>query len=125
MKALFEPNSIAVVGATSEEVRNDFELTMDNVASHVSGAKLNGVTVCQMVKGKAVLVGMTRDGQFVPVVPFGLSGVFVPIEKDVSQHIAPLTHHNVDSMIKSIKSYTILTGARGGKMADVHSQCRR
>ncbi len=94
---------------------------MSKVSSHVPGAKLNGVTVCQMVKGKEVLVGMTRDEQFGPVITFGLGGVFVEIMKDVSQRIAPLTNHNVDSMIKSIKSYPILTGARGGKMADVHS----
>ena len=105
-----------VVGAASEEaVRNDFELMMSRVASRVPGAKLNGVTVCQMVKGKEVLVGMTRDEQFGPVITFGLGGVFVEIMKDVSQRIAPLTHYNVDSMIKSIKSYSILTGARGGK----------
>ena len=111
-----------VVGAASEEaVRNDFELMMAKVASRVPGAKINGVTVCQMVKGKEVLVGMTRDEQFGPVITFGLGGVFVEIMKDVSQRIAPLTHYNVDSMIKSIKSYPILTGARGGKMADVHS----
>jgi acetyltransferase len=111
-----------VVGAASEEaVRNDFELMMAKVGSRVPGAKINGVTVCQMVKGKEVLVGMTRDEQFGPVITFGLGGVFVEIMKDVSQRIAPLTNHNVDSMIKSIKSYPILTGARGGKMADVHS----
>jgi acetyl coenzyme A synthetase (ADP forming)-like protein len=111
-----------VVGAASEEaVKNDFELMMSKVASRVPGAKLNGVTVCQMVKGKEVLVGMTRDEQFGPVITFGLGGVFVEIMKDVSQRIAPLTLYNVESMIKSIKSYPILTGARGGKMADVHS----
>ena len=64
-----------VVGAASEEaVRNDFELMMSRVASRMPSAKLNGVTVCQMVKGKEVLVGMTRDEQFGPVITFGSGG---------------------------------------------------
>ncbi len=41
--------------------------------------------------------------------------------KDVSQRIAPLTEHNIDTMIRSIRSYPILTGARGGKTADIGS----
>ena len=111
-----------IVGAKSdEEVKTGFELMMMRVGARVPSAKLNGVTVCQMVKGKEVLVGMTKDEQFGPVITFGLGGVFVEIMKDVSQRIAPLTRQNVDNMIKSIKSYAILTGARGGKAADIES----
>jgi len=74
-----------------------------------------------MVKGKEVLIGMTRDEQFGPVITFGLGGVFVEIMKDVTQSIAPLTRSNVDNMVKSIRSYAILTGARGGRAADIKS----
>jgi len=111
-----------IVGVSSEEaVRQGFELMMNRVSTNVPGAHINGVTICQMVKGKEVLIGMTRDPQFGPVITFGLGGVFVEIMKDVTQRIAPLTRSNVDSMIRSIKSYAILTGARGGKAADVES----
>jgi len=111
-----------MVGVNSEEgVRQAFELMMSKVRSRVPGATLNGITICQMVKGKEVLMGMTRDEQFGPVITFGLGGVFVEIMKDVSQRIAPLTRHDVDSMVRSIRSYPILTGARGGKAADIES----
>jgi acetyl coenzyme A synthetase (ADP forming)-like protein len=111
-----------MVGVASEEAaRMSFELMMSKVKAHVPNARLNGVTVCQMVKGREVLIGMTRDEQFGPVITFGLGGVFVEIMKDVTQRIAPLTEHNVDTMIRSIKSYPILTGARGGKAADISS----
>jgi acetate---CoA ligase (ADP-forming) len=111
-----------VVGVNTEDgVRQHFELMMSKVRSRVPGASLNGITICQMVKGKEVLLGMTRDEQFGPVITFGLGGVFVEIMKDVTQRIAPLTKHDVDTMVRSIRSYPILTGARGGKAADIVS----
>jgi len=111
-----------VVGVNSEDgVRQHFELMMSKVSSRVPGAVLNGITICQMVKGKEVIMGMTRDEQFGPVITFGLGGVFVEIMKDVSQRIAPLTKYDVDTMVKSIRSYPILTGARGGKASDMES----
>jgi acetyltransferase len=111
-----------MVGVSSEEaVRQAFELMMSKVRSRVPGAALNGITICQMVKGKEVLMGMTRDEQFGPVITFGLGGVFVEIMKDVAQRIAPLTRHDVDTMVRSIRSYPVLTGARGGKAADIGS----
>ncbi len=111
-----------MVGVSSEEgVRQGFELMMSKVRSRVPGAALNGITICQMVKGKEVLMGMTRDEQFGPVITFGLGGVFVEIMKDVVQRIAPLTRQDVDTMVRSIRSYPILTGARGGKAADIES----
>ena len=104
-----------MVGIGSESaVRQSFELMMSKVRSRVPGATINGITICQMVKGKEVLMGMTRDEQFGPVITFGLGGVFVEIMKDVAQRIAPLTRHDVDTMVRSIRSYAILTGARGG-----------
>jgi acetyltransferase len=111
-----------VVGVNSEEaVKAHFELMLSKVKARVPGALINGITICQMVKGKEVLMGMTRDEQFGPVITFGLGGVFVEIMKDVSQRIAPLTKHDVDTMVRSIRSYPILTGARGGKAADINS----
>jgi len=110
------------VGVSSEDaVKAEFELMVSKVSARVPGAQINGVTICQMVKGKEVLIGMTRDDQFGPVITFGLGGVFVEIMKDVTQSIAPLTRANVDTMVRSIRSYAILTGARGGKAADIES----
>lgn len=111
-----------IVGvSTAEDVRMDFELMMSKVTARLPSAHINGVTICQMVKGREVLIGLTRDEQFGPVITFGLGGVFVEIMKDVTQRIAPLTKEDVDTMVRSIKSYPILTGARGGKAADLNS----
>ena len=62
---------------------------------------------------------MVRDDQFGPVMTFGLGGIFVEIMKDVSHAIVPLSERKVDEMIRSIRAYPMLAGARGRKRADI------
>ncbi|HEY3418932.1 MAG TPA: acetate--CoA ligase family protein [Methanomassiliicoccales archaeon] len=102
-----------------DEVRAQFQLIMARVSSRMPQARIDGVSLERMVKGREVIVGMVRDNQFGPVVTFGLGGIFVEIMRDVSQRIAPLTRQDVISMIQSIKAYPILTGARGRRPADI------
>jgi acyl-CoA synthetase (NDP forming) len=64
-------------------------------------------------------VGMVRDEQFGPVLTFGLGGIFVEIMKDVTQGIAPLDRADVERMVRSIRAYPMLTGARGRRPGDV------
>ena len=104
---------------SDEEVRAQFQLIMSRVSSKMPQARLDGVSLERMVKGREVIVGMVRDDQFGPVVTFGLGGIFVEIMRDVSQRIAPLTGTDVNTMIQSIKAYPILTGARGRRPADI------
>jgi acetyltransferase len=43
----------------------------------------------------------------------GLGGIFVEVLKDVSSGLAPLTFNEAFSMIRSLKSFKIIKGARG------------
>jgi acetyltransferase len=104
---------------SDEEVRTQFQLMVARVSSKMPQAKLDGVSLEKMVKGREVIIGMVRDNQFGPVITFGLGGIFVEIMKDVAQRIAPLTRNDVNTMIQSIKAYPILTGARGRRPADI------
>ncbi len=104
---------------SDEEVRTQFQLIMSRISSKMPQARVDGVSLERMVKGREVIVGMVRDNQFGPVVTFGLGGIFVEIMRDVAQRIAPLTGSDVNTMIQSIKAYPILTGARGRRPADI------
>ena len=110
---------VAVGLDNEEKVRLEFERMLSRVRSFLPNAVVNGVTVEGMFSGREVIVGMVRDEQFGPVITFGLGGIFVEIMKDVSQAIAPLSERRVDDMIRSIKAYPILAGARGRKRADI------
>jgi acetyltransferase len=78
------------------------------------------VMVQKMVRGgKEVILGMTRDQQFGPLLMFGLGGIFVEVMKDVSVGVHPLTDVMARKMIEKIKGYPLLAGARGEKPVDV------
>src|SRR3970282_1052126 len=56
-------------------------------------SRISGVSVQQMAKqGTEVIVGMTTDPQFGPVMMFGLGGIMVEGLKDVSSPLVPLAH---------------------------------
>ena len=82
-------------------------------------ARLEGVLLQKMEKGTEVIIGLKTDPQFGPVVLFGLGGIFVEVMKDVSVRIAPLTKDDCLEMIKEIKGYKILEGARGAKPVNI------
>jgi acyl-CoA synthetase (NDP forming) len=75
--------------------------------------------VQEQITGSELIIGMKRDGQFGPVIMFGLGGIFVEIFKDVSFRIAPLSQKDAFEMINEIKGSRILAGARGAKAADL------
>ena len=83
-------------------------------------AMIEGVSVQKMARpGVEVIIGMSKDAQFGPVLMFGLGGVLVEILKDVSFRIVPLAKRDAREMIKEIKGYPLLEGYRGQEPVDV------
>ena len=110
---------IAVGMDSDQSVRDNFHYIMRTVRQRMPRARIDGVTIQKMVKGREIIVGINRNDTFGPVVTFGLGGIFVEILKDVSTRIAPLTRQDIRSMITEIKSFPILAGARGQRPADL------
>ena len=69
--------------------------------------------------GVEVIIGMSKDAQFGPVLMFGLGGVLVESLKDVSFRIVPLVKRDAKEMIREIKGYPLLEGYRGSEPVDV------
>lgn len=91
-----------------------------SVKKHYPKAKIVGITVQKMAKqGIEVIIGMTKDAQFGPVIMFGLGGILVEVLKDVSFRIVPMTKRDAGEMITEIKGFPILKGYRGQDPADV------
>jgi len=72
-----------------------------------------------MTEGKEVIMGAKANPGVQPTIMFGLGGVFVEILKDVQFRLAPLSENDALEMIRSIKGYPLLQGARGEKAVDV------
>ena len=81
---------------------------------------MEGVLVQPMLSGGVeVMVGMTRDPLFGPVIAFGLGGIHVEILGDLQFRVAPLTDRDASDMVKAIKGYRLLTGYRGQQAVDL------
>jgi len=104
---------------SAEDVRDAFDLIVYRAGRYVPGARIWGCQVQQMVSGgREVLVGMSRDPQFGPLVAFGLGGIYVEALKDVAFRVAPFSRQEANEMIREIRSYRLLEGVRGEPPAD-------
>ncbi|MCX7682475.1 MAG: acetate--CoA ligase [Anaerolineae bacterium] len=104
---------------TPDEVRDAFDLIVYRAGRYVPGARIWGCQVQQMVLGgREVLLGMSRDPQFGPLVAFGLGGIYVEALKDVAFRVAPFSREEAHEMIREIRSYPLLEGVRGEPPAD-------
>ena len=103
-----------------EELKKAYNKVLENARNYNPKAHINGVLVQEMIKGGTeVIVGVNNDLQFGPTIMFGLGGIFVEILKDVSLRVAPLNREDALGMLKEIKGYKVLTGARGKAKADI------
>ncbi len=100
-------------------VRQGYNRILENVKRHAPNAEITGILVQEMAPdGTEVIVGSTKDPTFGPTLMFGLGGIFVEILKDVSFRLAPITRTDAEEMVREIKAYKILEGARGMPPAD-------
>jgi acetyltransferase len=100
-----------IVGIRDEvAAREAFEA----IKARAAGADFRGVIVYPMIRGsQEVLVGISRDPQFGPVIAFGLGGIYTEVLRDVSLRVAPIDCAEAEAMIRSIRAFPILAGARG------------
>jgi acyl-CoA synthetase (NDP forming) len=83
-------------------------------------ARIHGVAVQKMARpGVEVIIGMSKDAQFGPVLMFGLGGILVEVLKDVSFRIVPLSQRDAAEMIREIKGYPLLQGYRGQEAVNI------
>jgi len=103
-----------------EDVGNAYDEIISMIKKHQPSAKIQGVSVQPMARpATEVIIGMSKDPQFGPVLMFGLGGILVEILKDISFRIVPLTRRDANEMIREIKGYPILEGYRGQEPANI------
>jgi acetyl coenzyme A synthetase (ADP forming)-like protein len=106
-----------VLGVSGAEAVGD---AFDQVTSVVDDA--TAALVQEYVPdGHEVIIGMTEDPSFGPLIAFGLGGVFVELIGDVAFRIHPLTDVDANEMISEVRSARLLDGYRGGPAGDVEA----
>jgi len=71
------------------------------------------ILIQPMLKGVELFVGAKREDKFGHMVLCGLGGIFIEVLKDVKAALAPIDTNEALNMIKGLKSYGIIKGARG------------
>lgn len=105
---------------TLDELEDGFSRILKNVETQCPDVKIVGILVQEMAPSSTeVIIGATRDPQFGPTVMFGVGGIMVEILKDVSFRVAPLTAEEAEEMVRDIRSFKILEGARGMPKSDL------
>ncbi len=105
--------------ATATQVGRAYGEILASARAHAPQAVIQGVSVQAMARpGVEVVVGLTRDRTFGPVVMFGLGGIFVELLSDVAFRVVPLQPRDARAMIREIRGFPILQGYRG--TAPVH-----
>lgn len=103
-----------------DALRSAYADILAAVRQHRPDARIDGVLVAPMApKGVECIAGVHCDPVFGPVVMFGLGGVFVEVLKDVSFRLAPFGRDDALAMIREIKGYALLQGARGAPPCDI------
>ena len=105
---------------TSKQVGKAYDDILGAIRQKYPQAAIQGVSVQKMARpGVEVIIGMSKDAQFGPVLMFGLGGILVEVLKDVSFRIVPLARRDAAEMIREIKGYPLLEGYRGQEPVDV------
>lgn len=99
-----------------------FERTRDRALTARPDARLDGALVARMLAGGVeCIAGVHRDPVFGPVLMFGLGGIHVETLRDVSLRALPITRDDALAMVRELRAFAILDGARGRAPVDLDS----
>ena len=107
------------VGVSPAEVGTAFEEMLATIRSKQPTAQVLGISVQELVQGQEVIIGGLRDSEFGPMLMFGLGGIFVEILHDTSYRLVPAAINELHAMIREVKGYPLLAGARGQAAVDL------
>lgn len=103
------------------QVAQAWKSIMASVKQHQPEATIDGLLIEKMAPrgGVELMVGVTRDPVFGHMMTFGLGGIYVEILRDVSRRMLPLDASDAAAMVREIRSFPLLNGARGRPVADL------
>jgi acyl-CoA synthetase (NDP forming) len=112
---------------SEQDVRDAFRAITSCVPQHSPDQPrlddhADGVLIQAMVsEAVEVIVGVTADPLFGPLVGFGLGGTQVEVLGDMRFRIAPLTDRDADELLQEGRAWRLLQGHRGRPACDVEA----
>ena len=103
-----------------EEAKKAKETILNNIREKAAGARHDGILVQEMApQGLEMIVGISSDAQFGPMLLVGMGGIFVEVFKDVAMCPVPINKKEALSMLEGLKSFKLLNGYRGSEKSDI------
>jgi acetyl coenzyme A synthetase (ADP forming)-like protein len=104
----------------AEQLEDAYYETVNRARRQVPGAEIYGVSIQKMMpQGRELILGMAKDPQFGALIMAGLGGIYVEAFNDVAFRLAPLSAWDAGHMLRELKAYSLLSGMRGERAADV------
>ncbi|WP_159915082.1 acetate--CoA ligase family protein [Pantoea sp. 18069] len=120
-----EVGGVALNLADADAVRAASARIFASVAAHAPQARIAGLLVAPMLRGGTELIaGISRDPVFGPVVMVGMGGIYAEVLRDVAVQPAPVSQAQALTMIRSLRLFPLLDGARGQARADIAAAAR-
>jgi len=109
-----------VLNVNADAVASVHERLLANARRHASPADIDGILVQPMAApGREVILGVSRDETWGPLLMVGLGGVLVEALGDVALSPVPLDHAAARSLLGRLKGAKLLDGYRGAPPADI------
>jgi acetyltransferase len=113
-----EANAIRL--GVSGDLRQAYEEVLAAAKKYKPDARIEGVLVQEMVSGgHEILIGVSRDPVFGPVLTVGLGGIYVEVLKDVAFRLPPVGKDEAIEMLRELRAFPLLAGVRGHPASDV------
>ena len=104
------------------ELRTAYDAIVSAAGRLNPSAEIGGVLVQEMVTGGVeVIVGVSRDPHFGPVLLFGMGGTLVELYQDVAMRVCPVTRTDALEIVQEVKGSRLLEGHRGSPEADTEA----
>ena len=110
--------------ANAEEVKVAFQRIHKNVTQNAPEAFIDGVAIEAMIispNGRELLIGVTTDPIFGPVITFGAGGVAVEVMADRAIALPPLNHFLAKDLIESTHVAVMLGNFRSKPAIDMQA----
>jgi succinyl-CoA synthetase beta subunit len=114
-----EAGAVALRLEGEAAVREAYRRVMAHAATAAPGALIDGVLVQAMARpGIEIILGISRDPGFGPMLMVGLGGVHVEVLRDVAFAPVPIGVEDALDLLAELKGAALLDGVRGAPPAD-------
>jgi acetyl coenzyme A synthetase (ADP forming)-like protein len=115
-----EQGGVAVDLETKEELDAAFERMQSDVGDP-DGLPPRYLVQEMLPGGKEVIVGMSLEPNFGPLLMFGLGGIYVEAIGDIVFRAHPVSDVDASDMVRSVRGFRLLEGVRGEPGVDLHT----